>query len=358
VRNLRAVDIEPSPSLNVVCGDNGQGKTSLLEALYLAATSRSFRTPRLREMIGHGASGCSVRALTTGAGAEREQHVGLDGAQRLLELDGQRIASAATYALRTPVVAFHPGELALTMGPASGRRTLLDRVALFLEPASHAAASGYRQAMRARQKLLLEGGPAGRGLDEYELLMARHGAALTAGRAAAAAALVGQAARALDELAREGWTVRMRYLPGGSQDPLAASSELAVRRTADRGRSAPSFGPHRDDLVIELSAHAVRSVGSQGQHRILTLALKMAELACISSASGADPVLLLDDVSSELDAQRNAAFFGMLERRSNQVFVTTTRPELLADFARRVGAACVLRVEAGVVARLPSPAGG
>jgi DNA replication and repair protein RecF len=120
----------------------------------------------------------------------------------------------------------------------------------------------------------------------------------------------------------------MRYRPGGVLDEVRFREELAARRGSDRRRHGATFGPHKDDLELSIDGRSARKHASQGQHRILTLTLKLAELAAIRGARGAHPILLLDDVSSELDPTRTGAVFAFLSTTPSQVFVTTTRPEL------------------------------
>ncbi len=153
-RNLASVTIEPSPHFNVVSGDNGQGKTSLLEAIYVACTSRSFRATRANEIVAHGEEVASVRARIREAGDDREQSVGLRGGSRVVRIDGKRPTTLAEYAVRTPAVAFHPGLLELSMGSGSERRRMLDRIALYVSPSSLSEAAAYTRAMRERQRTL------------------------------------------------------------------------------------------------------------------------------------------------------------------------------------------------------------
>lgn len=349
MRNLEAADLELSPSTNVVCGDNGQGKTSLLEAIYWVATTRSFRTHRLRELIRHGADGCSTRAMISDVLGSREQLVGLARTQRLVRIDGQKPASVAQYAVRTPVVVFHPGELNLTMGPASGRRTLMDRVALFTDAESHAVHQAYTHAMRARQRLLQVEGTEAAGLEAYEQLMAINGAELSRHRGQVVERLIEATRRAFEQVAPQAIHLRARYVQGGSLQREEAVRRLFELRRQDSRRSWAGFGPHRDDLVFEINGRSMRTDASQGQHRLLTLSLKIAEMTCIGEASGTHPLLLLDDVSSELDASRTDAFFDLLGQRRDQVFLTTTRPEMLPVYERRMGTARVFRVSSGRV---------
>lgn len=349
VRNLEAVSLEPSLSTNVLCGANGQGKTSLLEAIYLVATSRSFRTHRLRELIRHGTAGGSSKAWVMDALGSREQLVGLTPTQRLVRVDGQKPASMAQYAVRTPVVVFHPGELELTMGPASGRRTLMDRVALFFDARSHAVLQAYVQAMRARQRLLQTEGAEARGVEAYECLMARHGVEVAGHRQAAVEHLARATQEAFERVAPESLQLAVRYVAGGSFDEEDARKRLFSSRRQDSRRPSPGFGPHRDDLLLEINGCLARTDASQGQHRMLTLSLKIAEMVCVGEGCGVNPVLLLDDVSSELDAERTDAFFDLLGHRKDQVFLTTTRPEMLPVYERKMGEAKVFLVDAGRV---------
>lgn len=330
LRVLRQVDLEPCPGINIVAGANGQGKTSLLEAIYLVATSRSFRTHKLRECIAHGAEACSVRASLVEQGDAREQFVAVSPSERVLKLDGVRPTGVAAYATRTPVVVFHPGEVGLTAGPASGRRTLLDRVALFLDPRSYEHLVAYQRALKTRNRLLAVEGPSASALDPYEELLARHGSRLTFARRTAATALVEALFEAMKPLAPTSLRASATWSAGGSESQDESLERLRAGRARDARRSSPAFGPHLDDLVLQLDDRPARVVASQGQHRLLTLALKIAETTCIAAATGVHPVLLLDDVSSELDAERTDALFAFLARRNNQVFVTTTRPELVA----------------------------
>ncbi len=160
VRNIASIDFAPSPRLNVVSGDNGQGKTSLLESIYFVATSRSFRTDRPREMLRFGAPAAVVRAGISEDGIRREQRATLTIPTRAVFIDGKKPDTFAAYATRTPVVVFHPGDLTILTGGAAERRTLLDRIALFVDPSSADHRLRYARAARSRQAVLVERGPA------------------------------------------------------------------------------------------------------------------------------------------------------------------------------------------------------
>jgi DNA replication and repair protein RecF len=328
-RNLARVDIELGPCFNVLSGDNGQGKTNLLEAAYVLATSRSFRTAKLTELVAFGGEAATVRGVVDEAGETRTQSVGIGRAMRAVRVDGKRPETLAAYATRTPMVAFHPGALALSAGAGVERRRLLDRLCLYVSPASSEGTQSYATAQRARQRVLETRGEHSPELDGWEELMARHGLAVCQARAAAASELGPGVEAAFARIGAPGLALQVRYRPGAPGDLDSFREELLRNRARDRARRSPTVGPHRDDLLLELAGYAVRGSASQGQHRAIVLALQLAEIEVIRRVRGVRPILLLDDVSSELDRTRTAALFASLRGEESQVLVTTTRPELI-----------------------------
>jgi DNA replication and repair protein RecF len=255
--------------------------------------------------------------------------VGLREGVRLVRVDEKRPASLAAYAVRSPVVLFHPGEMAVSMGSSGERRRLLDRCALYMSAQSMAELDSYQKALRARQRTLETRGPGAKDLPEWETLCVRHGIAVMTYRRAAADVLVELACRAFERIAAPGLVLAGRYAPGAPYAEDEYLSRLEASRVADSRRGSAAVGPHRDDLVLAIGDHPVRGVASQGQHRAVTLALKAAEIDVVGNARGVRPILLLDDVSSELDRSRTAALFSFLREQRGQVFLTTTRPELI-----------------------------
>jgi DNA replication and repair protein RecF len=326
-RNVARLDLEPVAGLNVIVGDNGQGKTSLLEALYFGATSRSFRTERAGDMIQQGAGAASVKLSVAEGGMVREQTAGLSRERRSLAIDGKLAGTAAAYATRTPVVVFHPGDLGLAVGGAAERRRLLDRLALFARPETVAFRARYRRAMKERQEALLRRGSGAGELDAYEAVAAEYGARLTEARQAAAARLGEAAAVAFRGVGAAGLCLELRYRPGGSVSSVEFAHELAKRRASDARSNGSGFGPQRDELELMLNGRGVRRHASQGQQRSVVLGLKLAELECVQVYRGVQPILLLDDVSSELDEKRVRAMYRHLGESRGQVFVTTARGE-------------------------------
>lgn len=333
-RNLQSVDVEFSPRLNVLSGDNGQGKTNILEAIYALCTSKSFRTSAFSDLLAYEARGnsdavASVRGTFCEDGLVREQSLGLAQGKRLARIDGKRPRSLSDYARRSPVVVFYPGELTLTMGPSRERRRLLDRVGFFLSASYATELESFGAALRSRQKVLETRGIHAKDLDHWEALCVTHGINVTEIRTRVADALTARTLATFENVAAPGLRLTMTYKPQAPLDARAYAEKLAQERERDARRGSAATGPHRDDLALDLDGAPARLVASQGQHRALVLSLKAAEMTAIREARGTEPLLLLDDVSSELDATRTESYFRFLAVRTNQVFLTTTRAELI-----------------------------
>lgn len=353
-RNIEKLDTSFGDRFNVVAGENGQGKTNLLEAIYAVATSKGFRSTKIHDLVRFGDDLASVRATFREDGERRVQSVGLKPGSRTVKIDEKRPPTLAEYAIRSPIVVFHPGEISLSMGSSSERRRLLDRTALYLAPASLAELDSYARAIKARQRALETRGVGASDLGEWETLAAKHGVAIMNYRETAATRLAESALRAFERIAAPGLRLEISYAPSAPRDESEFVEALSSRRAADLRRGSAGIGPHRDELSLSIDGHPVRGVASQGQHRAVTLALKSAEIDVVGAARGVRPILLLDDVSSELDRERTAALFAFLRDQRGQVFLTTTRPEII-DTGSDVSARRDFVVERGVLRECPSP---
>ncbi len=329
MRNLKPVQLSFCPELNVIHGNNGQGKTSLLEAVAMVATSRSFRTEMVRDVIQHGQTHAVVAATVQQDSAAREQRVILSQRQRKVSIDGQVISPLSRFAIATPIVVFHPPDLQLVSGPAAIRRTLLARVALYSDPLSADDRMAAMRALRERQVLLETEGTNSPALSAYEQIAAERGSRWANANQHAAAILCRWTQRTFERIAPSGLALEMTYRAAGSCSQEEFALELCAHRTADSRVHRPTYGPQRDELSLLLAGRQARRHASQGQQRLLALALKLGELESIREARGLNPVLLLDDVSSELDAERSDAVEEILRGAAGQIFLTTARHELL-----------------------------
>lgn len=352
VRNLVSEQVHFSPAFNVLVGNNGHGKTSLLEALVLAATGRSFRTDQTRDLIRHGATSAAAVINVTDSAIERRQRVDVAKGRKQTTVDEVRIARIQDFAVLTPVVVFHPADLELIAGPAALRRTLMARVSLYAEPFHFDSHKAYLLALRERQRLLTDHGINASGLDAFEQVAARHGTIVAGCNARAAERLGAALDQILAQLAPKTLQASVRHLSSGSFDVAVFGDQLRSLRARDQIRGRPTYGPQRDDLQILIAGTDARRHASQGQQRLLALALKLAELATIRDARSVHPILLLDDVASELDPDRTSTLLDWLDHCESQVFVTTARSGPIENRMRPDAEHVFLRLGDGVAERV------
>lgn len=366
-RNLEPLRMEPHERFNVLEGDNGQGKTNLLEAIYLLATMRSFRdVARARTLIRWGEPSAIVRASLQRRETTRRLAVEVTTSGKRGAVDGQATRRLADYFGHLQVVVFGPQDLELTRGGPSLRRRFLDRAIFNVVPGYLEEARAYVQALQHRNELLRSLGAAPLDpalLGSFDEQVARRGGRVLWRRLRLLRDYRPIFEASLAEITGGEHRVTLRY-GGGSRLPDALVEEadedsliehLRVRieetRSGDVRRRQTSVGPHVDDLLVELDDHPARLHASQGQHRALALAFKIAELQLAERLLDAAPILLLDDVSSELDRGRNAQLMEYLDHAGGQVFVTTTD----RSWIQVRGATRVFRVSGGQV-RVDPPA--
>ncbi|MEA2350260.1 MAG: replication and repair protein RecF [Thermoleophilaceae bacterium] len=324
-RNYERGEVALGPGLNVISGANGAGKTNLLEAVYFGLTARSCRTSNEREMVRLGTRVARVELEVAAEDGAHLLEVGLEpGQDKRIQVDGTPL-QRGTDPPRPLVSVFLPERLDLVKGPPAGRRAHLDRVVGALWPARATTRGAYAKALAQRNALIgrVRAGVAAPGLlDAWDAELARHGAQLMADRAAAAELVSPQfAARALELGLPE--PAELRYRPRCSAtDPEGIVAELGERRQADLDRGFTTHGPHRDDLALVHGGRALRTLGSQGQQRIGLLALLFAERDVLA-ARGTPPLMLLDDVMSELDSARRERLAALV-RAEGQAVITTT----------------------------------
>ena len=327
-RNYRALSWQPSSSLNLLVGPNGQGKTNLLEALAVLLTGRSFRTTRLAELPRWGAES----AVLSGEIGRAE---GSRAIRRVIQRqeDGawQSAGEGCPWAR---VIAFGWQDLAILNGPPAARRAFVDGFAARLYPGHLAAVVRYRQIL-ARRNRLLQARAAEARLEPWDRQLAEVGAEMIGRRRRAVAALQTELARVYPALAGERHKVAVAYRAGiGEADgPEALLAALARVRHDEWRRGQSLVGPHRDDLAIEQDGVDARAFGSRGQQRLLALALRIAEVLPVSEAAGTPPVLLLDDALSELDPGVRGHALREI-RSADQVFLTSPEPLEVGGAAR------------------------
>ena len=360
-RNLPQVSLAPSPHATIAVGQNGQGKTNLLEALYFLATLKPLRAGRLSELVRWGAQATRVTGRFLLKGAEREISVEVSGGVRQAMVDGKKAASLEEYFGGVSVVAFTPDDLEVVKGGPEARRSFLDRAVFNRFPAFLKESRDYGRALKNRNRLLREGTSDEAYLDAYDETLARAGARVYVRRRALMGELSPKAQATFESIGRTPEPAAYGYHPSHLGQDFAGADEaglvavlleaLGARRRRDLERGFTSVGPHADDVTVTLGERSARAYASQGQQRALVLGWKIAEIENLHQAMGFLPLLLLDDVSSELDPERNAYLMNYLAQSGAQVFLTTTDGSLVRGAA--AADTLWLDVHAGQVAARP-----
>jgi len=336
LRSLDRIRVELAPGIVSVIGPNGTGKTNLIEAIYFALTGRSFRTSDRRDLIPFGGSLARAEAtIRDEGGIERKLLASVsrrEGRRHLL--DGSPADPATIARSRPPVAVFAPDRLTLVKGPPAERRAHLDGFVAARWPARTELRKRFGQAV-AQRNALLSRLAAGHGSPEelriWDAAMADAAAPLVEARTAAVAELARPFATAAEELGLEQATLEYAPRAAGSAEEIRAGLEERREQDIRLGRS--SWGPHLDDLKLIGAERSLRRFGSQGQQRTALLALLFAEREALLAARRVTPLLLLDDVMSELDPGRRERLVARLGD-GGQVLITAADEEQVPASAR------------------------
>ncbi|HNR34346.1 MAG TPA: DNA replication/repair protein RecF [Candidatus Hydrogenedentes bacterium] len=310
-RALHAVAFDPAPGINLIVGDNAQGKTSLLEAILFAATARSHRALSESELVRAGADFFQIRVE-----ARRDPHpIAIDarwyqGVKRF-RVNGVLQARISDILGKLCVVLFSPEDISLIKGTAAHRRKFLDMELSQISPRYLAALQFYRQSLRQRNEVLRAAVPDAAQLDAWDAQLVQHGAVLMQEREAFIARLSQYAAESYRRVAG-GETMAIAYEPDASS-PGDFAKILGKGRAGDIRRRATMRGPHRDDLDFRVEGQSARAFASQGQQKTAALAVRMAELELVRERIGEYPVFMLDEVFSELDEHRSRQLIDSLD---------------------------------------------
>ncbi len=314
--------------LTVITGPNGAGKTNLIEALYFGCTGRSCRTTTEREVVRFGRPAARVVVTTEGEDGLHELSVGFaPGEPKRMRVDGAAVERLVEVSQRPLVSVFLPDRLELIKGSPSLRRAHLDQFVAALWPARVASRRAYAQSLAQRNALIarIRAGAGSRdALAAWDLQLARHGIALIADRRAAIETVSEIFERRCVDLGLSG-DPTVRYRPrsrAGDADGLV--TELRERVDSDLERGFSGHGPHRDEVAFSREGRELRAYGSQGQQRLALLALLLAEREALAAQRQSPPVMLLDDVMSELDGDRRRALVELLRSSPGQSVITAT----------------------------------
>ena len=369
LRRFREASLVPGPGLNLITGDNGAGKTSVLEALHLMAYARSFRgrvrdglvqagAPALEVFVEWMENGRQFRSTGTGGVAEavrtftRVRRAGLrhNGQEWTGRLDGTPVAQLGDLCAALAVVSFDPGSHALVSGGGEPRRRYVDWGLFHVEPAFLPLWRRYSRALKQRNALLKSGGRDSQ-LDAWDAELAEAGEAITRQRQHYIEALRSHYARLIADHAPALGAGELQYLPGWRREDMSLLDALLVARERDLLAGHTSVGPHRADWVLGFSALPGREALSRGQAKLVALAALLAQAEHHALVQGEWPVIALDDLASELDRGHQGRVLRHLLACGAQVFVTGT--ELPGGLEGMDVPISRFHVEHGMVRELP-----
>ncbi len=322
-RNYARLDVDFTAGFHLLLGPNAQGKTNILEAIYLLATLRSFRGVGGAQMIRHGQKGYFVGATLL---SQRRHEIKMywSATERRLSLDGQPVRKLTDYLGVLRVVVFCTEDLQLIKGTARMRRRFLDLLLSQTHPAYLPLLQRYTQALRSRNALLKQPTPDEAALESFSHEVIQLGNQIVDRRRELAPKLSPLVRLAYRRVAHDAEELRLEYQASVKRD---FAVELAQSRSRERTCRTTVVGPHRDEVQLLLNDRSAAQFGSEGQKRTLAIALKMAQAEYLSGIHGSPPILLIDDVMGELDAKRRAGFLPLLEsnhKGRGQVLLTCT----------------------------------
>jgi DNA replication and repair protein RecF len=341
-RNYESRSIDFGRGVNILTGKNGEGKTNMLEAVHILSMGRSFRTLNDAEAIMFGRDFFRIKGLFEKDREDMTVEVGMNGREKSFVVDGVKVRKGADLAGHALTVIFSPDDLRIVKDEPEKRRRFMDHELFQLKPLYYLDVVKYRRIVKNRNLLLKEQTLNERLLDVYDGYLAETGARIMAERARFAEKLAaisaGIQSRITTASGEEQGALEVSYEPNIELDGELDSAqgygaddirgtiecELRRRRAKDRETGVTTAGPHKDDLKIASGGVDLRTYGSQGQQRTAALALKLAEVDIIREETGEMPILLLDDVLSELDEDRQRHLPGSFE--DCQIVITTADP--------------------------------
>ncbi len=326
-RNITSGKITLAPGVNVIRGKNGQGKTNFLEAIHVLSLTKSFRTSESDELVAWGKDEWSVFGEIVERYGSFQLGVSQSHEGKKLYLQGQPIKAAQEYLGRFLTVTFSPASLELIQGAPSVRRKFLDRYLADITPSILNPLFTYQKALQNKNRLLKEGKGTPQDIDPWNELLARQGAEIIRGRE-----------NFVHNLSQQVQEIHRTFGAGDGVLELSVKSSLGEagknyetflnhltkNREREVGYRGALYGPHRDDLIMTLNGRDVRTHASQGQTRSIVLSLLLGVLTLLEKEREDSPVVLLDDVNSELDEKRSDQFFSYLNNSKRQIIITGT----------------------------------
>lgn len=330
-RNYREFEFFPGPELTIVLGPNAAGKTNLLEAIQLTTAAASFRRPSWGDVPRWGSTGGIVELEAADEDRERSVAVSIVEGKRQYSVNGKPRRSVQEVTGEIPCVIFTPDDLALVKESADRRREAVDTIGVQLSRTYGRLKAEYERVVRQRNRLLRQEAVDEDMLSVWDERLVHLGSRLCTHRRGLFDKIGPVMTQVYARIAEDG-ELRAEYLPSWERDGLATTESditaaleqhLVLKRAEERSRSTTLVGPHRDDFVFFLADRDARAFASQGQQRSIALSFKLAEVSVVTEVSGSKPVLLLDDVMSELDENRREALSAVVGEEAQTVMTTT-----------------------------------
>lgn len=335
-RNIALQEISFSPNVNCISGNNGEGKTNLLDAIYyLSMTKSAFPGPD-RQNWRYGSEGFALGGTyAMENGSTSLFSITVSEGEKKLSRDGKQVATMSEHIGLLPVVMVSPGDIVLVSEGGEDRRRLANSVLSQMDREYLAAAQGYNRLLAQRNKILKSDAPSLELLDVLDLKMEPLAQKIVSARREFTASLQPVVAEYYRLISGGGESVSIEYKADSESTPL--SRLFAARRDRDLALRFTSSGPQRDDFIFLMDGHPIRHAGSQGQQKSFLVALKFAQYSIMTKSYGFPPILLLDDVFDKLDLGRISNLIGMVAGSDfGQIFITDTDSSRLSGIVDRI----------------------
>lgn len=344
-RNYESLDISFNPSRNIIVGENAQGKTNLVESVYMCSFARSFRTSNSTDLVMFGKDMCLISADIESSSLDRKIGISVTRqGKKMIKKDGKPVSRTAELLNNLVVVIFSPEDLRIIKDSPDKRRNFINKEISQLRPRYFECLKNYNDALKQKNALLKSDVIMDEMLDIYDSQLAYNGYELVKYRRNFVDKLSACSSELQSRISQGRESLEITYSESCRADSAEQMmAEFAASRDKDRMYRSASIGPHRDDLEFFINGKDARKFGSQGQQRTIALCMKLAEVRIAREVLMENPVLILDDVLSELDIERQK--FLLKEIDDVQLFITST--ELGDEMISEMKDASIFNVSCG-----------
>lgn len=323
-RNYKVLSLEFDPKLNIITGKNAQGKTNLIESLFIMGLGKSFRTSKDSEMIEFEKEFSKAKATVIDEDKETEIEVIYSPEGKILKVDGVKLQRNADLLENVYIVVFSPDDLRIVKEGPESRRKFIDRELCQIKPIYYSDLGNYKRVLKQRNYLLKNKYEDKQLFEVFDESLAEYGTRIIEERYKFTERLSGISKKIHSDISGDSEILSIEYETGFKRGCTKEEYKEKLKKSfsSDQFKGYTTLGPHKDDLCIKINDKDIRAYGSQGQQRTASLSLKLAEIGLIKEETGKNAVLLLDDVLSELDIQRQEYLIRSMSEV--QVFITAT----------------------------------